>query len=68
MKRTDVLVTQLSPEYSRSGEISWKIGYVTYNEGGRGSQTSFIGPFSLDDLKKLRKGVRKAIRNYENNQ
>lgn len=32
-----------------------------------GYQTTSIGNLDLDDLKKLRKVVRKAIREYENN-
>lgn len=33
-----------------------------------GWQTTCIGNLDLEDLKKLRKVIRKAIREYENNQ
>jgi hypothetical protein len=36
---------------------------ISYN----GYQTTSIGNLDLEDLKKLRKVVRKAIREYENN-
>lgn len=32
-----------------------------------GYQTTSIGDLDIEDLKKLRKGIRKAIRDHENN-
>ena len=41
-------------------ELSLEISHNSY-------QTTSIGNLDLEDLKKLRKVVRKAIREYENN-
>lgn len=42
-------------------------GLVTLEISHNGWQTSCINDLDLEDLKKIRKVIRKAIREYENN-
>lgn len=56
MKTKRVAITKDKYEDGLSLEISHN-----------GYQTTSIGNLNLEDLKKLRKVVRKAIREYENN-
>lgn len=45
----------------------WTDGLSLVEISHNGYQTTSIGNLDLEDLKKLRKVVRKAIREYENN-
>lgn len=42
-------------------------GLVTLEISHNGWQTTSIGNLDLEDLKRIRKVIRKAIRNHENN-
>lgn len=46
----------------------WSDDGVTLKISHNGWQTTCINDLDLEDLKKLRRVIRKAIREYENNQ
>lgn len=46
----------------------WSNGTYALEISHNGWQTSSIGDLDLEDLKKLRRVIRKAIKDHENNQ